>query len=127
LRRQLRWARTTRAVRPGGYAGTILTHGLAPGAALAIVGGAPGIGAAVLWLLVRIGGVSILSRRLKLAPRDLPLLPVADLLAFALYFCGFMGRTVHWSGERMLIARKGIIRPRNGKALLTAPVIRQRD
>jgi len=109
-RRHIRWARTMRSVRPGGYAGTLVTHGLAPASALATIGGAAGIGAALMWLLVRTGGVFILRRQLKLKPRDLLLLPAADLLALALYFGGFMGRTVHWGGARLSISRKGRIR-----------------
>src|SRR5262249_31156776 len=64
-RRHLRWARTMRALRPSGYAGTIVAHGLAPalGLAMLVGGGATGAGALAAWLLVRAGGVLLNARR----------------------------------------------------------------
>ena len=99
-RRHLRWARTTRAVRPGGYAGTIVTHGLVPAIGLALIPGGPLGGAAALaaWAAVRLGGVAWLSEPLGLRALDLLLIPAADAIAFAIFVGGLMGRTVHWGG-----------------------------
>lgn len=117
-RRQLRWARTVRALRPGGYAGTIVTHGIAPALAIALLGAGPApLAAPVLWLLVRAAGLARLGRRLGLSSWDLALLPAADLMAFVLFVAGFLGRTVEWGGARYRVDRTGAITPHVRAAL----------
>ncbi len=106
-RRQVRWARTIRCVRPGGYAGTMITHGIAPAAALAILNG--GAAALAIWLFVRIAGVAVLRRPLSLTGRDLLLLPLADAAAFGIYLAGLSGRSVWWSGVRLRVGPRGSI------------------
>jgi len=107
-RRQLRWARTTRSVRPGGYAGTIVTHGVAPAAALGFLAPFPlSLIAPLVWLGARLTSVGRVMGRLALTPRDLLLLPLADLFAFGLYLAGLRGNVIDWGGRRMVVARGG--------------------
>jgi ceramide glucosyltransferase len=105
---QLRWARTVRDARPAGYAGLVVTHGLA-WALLNVM--ASGLSPVSLWLLalsffLRIAlamtvGASVLSDR-EVLP-FLWLLPVRDVIALGLWTAGFAGNTIVWRGERMVV------------------------
>lgn len=110
-RRHLRWARTMRALRPSGYAGTVVAHGTAPALGLAMLAGWSGAaaGALALWALVRTSTVLLNARRTGCGARDLLLLPVADLLALALFVGGHCGRTVRWGESRLRVGRSGAI------------------
>ncbi len=108
---QLRWLRTVRDARPGGYAGLIFTHGLG-WALLNVI--ASGISPVSLWLLalsffLRLSlamtvGTEVLADRQVLA--YLWLLPARDLMAMGLWIAGFAGNTIVWRGERFVL-RKG--------------------
>lgn len=102
---QLRWLRTVRDMRPRGYAGLILTHGL--GCALLNVI-ASGLSPLSLWLLalaffLRLSvamtvGAEVLSDRMVLP--HLWLLPARDLVAMGLWVAGFASHAIVWRGER---------------------------
>ena len=110
-RRHVRWARTTRLLRPGGYAGSIVMHGSVPAIALALGGTWTALAGLVTWLLVRGSGAALLRERLGLTPRDLLLMPVADLAAFGVYLAGLAGRGVEWGGRRLRVSRDGRLGP----------------
>jgi ceramide glucosyltransferase len=105
---QVRWLRTVRDARPGGYVGLIFTHGLG-WALLNVV--ASGLSPISFWLLamsffLRLTvamtvGAEVLSDRQVLA--YLWLLPGRDLVAMALWIAGFAGNTVVWRGERFVL------------------------
>ncbi len=105
---QLRWLRTVRDARPGGYVGLIFTHGLA-WALLNVI--ASGLSPVSLWLLamsffLRLAlamavGVELLGDRETLA--YLWLLPVRDVVAMGLWVAGFAGNTIVWRGERFVL------------------------
>lgn len=109
--RRLRWARTVRACRPGGYAGAFITHGTALALLfLAAMGftlpGWIGMGS----LLAVRGSTALLVAHGTEDPniaRDLPLLPLSDLLSFALYIASYCGNTIVWRGERFHLLRGG--------------------
>ena len=105
---QLRWARTVRDARPGGYIGLIFTHGLA-WALLNVI--ASGVSPVSFWLL----GLSFFLR-LALAMTDgaqvladhqvLPslwLLPLRDVVAMCVWVAGFAGNTIVWRGQRFTL------------------------
>lgn len=109
---QLRWARTYRICRPGGYFGIILTHGtfwafahiayhsFQP-ASLAIGGAA---------ILLRLATAAHLVRRclgMKTPWTHLLLVVPKDLFISAVWFLAFLGNTVSWSGRRFRVARSG--------------------
>ena len=104
LSRQLRWARTMRVSRPGGYFASGITQPF-PAACLAILvaGCSPaGPAAALLLYLVRCTVATIYSRaflRDNILPRWLWLLPVRDGLAFATWGLAFLGNRVRWRGH----------------------------
>jgi ceramide glucosyltransferase len=109
---QLRWARTYRIERPGGYFGSIVTHGtfwalanllyhqfsplscLACLAALA-VRYTSAANFAWRWLRTDIAGPQLLL----VAPKDL-------FVSF-IWFLAFAGNTVIWSGRRFRVLRSG--------------------
>lgn len=102
---QLRWYRTVRDARPGGYAGLVFTYGL--GWALLNVL-ASGLSPVSLWLLclsffLRLTlamtvGAEVLGDHQVIA--NLWLLPLRDGLAMGLWAAGFAGNTIVWRGER---------------------------
>ena len=105
---QLRWLRTVRSARPGGYAGLIFTHGF--GWAIVNVL-ASGMSPVSLWLLglsffLRLAqamtvGAGVLADHEVLA--NLWLLPLRDVIAMGLWVAGFAGNTIVWRGERFAL------------------------
>ena len=113
---QVRWARTVRDERPGGYVGMILTHGLA-WALLNLL--SSGLSPLSLWLLglsffLRLAqamtvGAEVLGDRQVLP--NLWLLPLRDLVALAVWAAGFAGNTVLWRGERFTLKDGKLVAP----------------
>jgi ceramide glucosyltransferase len=107
---QLRWARTIRASRPGGYAGLLITYTL-PWAILSLLlaRGATWAwvlfaGAALLRLSVAlVTGVSVLHDREVM--RWLWLLPIRDILAVIVWIGGLLGKKIVWQGEEFYLDR----------------------
>ena len=110
---ELRWNRTIRRINPAGHIGSIITFAfpLALMAAilldfrsesLAVMAIALG---ARLFLKYRIDGI--------FATHAGPfwLMPVRDLLSFAVFVASLSGVTVHWRGTRLSVERGGVISP----------------
>jgi ceramide glucosyltransferase len=105
---QLRWLRTVRCSRPAGYAGLIVTHGLA-WALLNLL--ASGLSPLSLWLLglnffLRLAqamtvGAGVLGDH-EVLP-NLWLLPLRDVIAMGLWVAGFAGNTIVWRGVRFML------------------------
>ena len=97
-RHELRWARTVRTITPAGFAGSVLTHGVAIAALGAVVTGF-GLTASiflVISLVLRWGTAAVIAGVLGLAANRLWLLPVRDALSFAVFVASFFGRRVIW-------------------------------
>ncbi|MHB9035671.1 MAG: bacteriohopanetetrol glucosamine biosynthesis glycosyltransferase HpnI [Armatimonadota bacterium] len=114
LGRELRWSVTTRVSRPSGHFGLIVTYGFAYALLFAASTMFSTIGwcvlgavAAIRWLTAYIGA------RICLGDRDFPrrawLLPIRDLLSFAIWIAGYFQRTVSWHGRRLELRRDGRI------------------
>jgi ceramide glucosyltransferase len=105
---QLRWLRTVRDARPGGYAGLVVTYGLA-WALMNVI--ASGVSPLSLWLLalsffLRLGLAMVVGTEVLSDHQVLPslwLLPLRDLAAIGLWAAGFAGNTIVWRGERFVI------------------------
>jgi len=105
---QLRWARTVRDARPGGYIGLLFTHGL-PLALLNVI--ASGLSPISLWifamsLFLRLSlamtvGAEVLGDHQVLA--SLWLLPLRDVIAMGLWIAGFASNTIVWRGNRFTL------------------------
>ncbi|HLJ55203.1 MAG TPA: glycosyltransferase [Chthonomonadaceae bacterium] len=110
--RRLRWARTTRAYRPRGYAGLFVTHGLALALLFLCASGCSALGWAALAIVVLTRAATALMIALRCTGdravlRFLPLLPISDLLSAALYVASYLGRHVLWRGERFRLMPGG--------------------
>jgi ceramide glucosyltransferase len=106
-RHELRWARTIRMIEGAGYAGSLVTQPL-PLALLALVIGGSGalpIAAAVAALVSRLFLKLAVDRRVKEGAGPLWLLPVRDVLWFAVFIVSFFGTRVRWR-EAQLQARR---------------------
>lgn len=101
---QLRWARTMRVSRPGGYCGVALTFGLPWAILLTLI--APHhlwtwflLGTAALMraaVAIDVGWRTLHDRQVL---RDLWLLPLRDVLALAIWAWSYAGNRITWRGE----------------------------
>jgi ceramide glucosyltransferase len=111
LRHELRWARTTRAVSPLGFAGSILTHPLP----LALIGaGLTGFGVSGIALVgVALGCRLVLQLQVDHTlgvPADRWWLgPARDLLAFAIHVASYFVSIVSWRGQRYRVRSDGTL------------------
>ncbi|MBI3667975.1 MAG: bacteriohopanetetrol glucosamine biosynthesis glycosyltransferase HpnI, partial [Acidobacteria bacterium] len=108
-RHRIRWNKTVRACRPGGYFGLLLTFMVPLSlAALAVAPTWWPLAAAGLGLRLA-AALAVGAGRLKdpLVPRYIFLLPAADFLSFALWLAGFFGRQVVWRGSRFQLEPSG--------------------
>ncbi len=106
---QVRWARTIRVSRLGGYLGMPVTMATLWAAALALAG-RPWAAGILLALRLAAGltvAVGVLGMRLGLV--EFLLIPWRDLGGAAVWVAGLGGRTVLWRGQRLRISRDGKI------------------
>src|SRR6185369_14080833 len=104
MRHQIRWARSTRISRPLGYLGLILTYGTALSVLNVIVDRGSGLSIALLaaTLVIRLTmgwviGVHWLGD--EILKKYFWLVPVRDLLSFAIWCLSWAGKTVEWRGR----------------------------
>ena len=105
---QLRWARTVRDARPGGYAGLLFTHGMA-WALINLL--ASGVSPLSLWLLgmsffLRLALAMTVGAEVLGDHQVLPglwLLPLRDVVAMGVWIAGFAGNTIVWRGQRFVL------------------------
>ncbi len=114
LSRQLRWARTMRVSRPGGYLASGITLPFPAALLASLLAPSPVFGVAAVALLygVRLSVCTIFSRRFvrdELFPRWLWLLPLRDMLAFFTWALSFLGNRVEWRGSRFVLKQGGKI------------------
>lgn len=116
LSRQLRWCRTMRVSRPGGYFASGVTQPFWGVAALLLGSGfsvATLVAMALLCLIRSLVALRFSRVYVKdgLLPRYLWLLPLRDLLYSATWALSFLGNRVSWRGERYLLQPGGRIVP----------------
>jgi len=101
---QLRWSRTIRDARRGGYLGLLFTFGLPWSLLMVIATG----GAIWAWFLaavtygIRLGiGLATASQVLgdRHTASNIILLPLRDLIAPFVWFAGLVGNRIHWRGD----------------------------
>jgi ceramide glucosyltransferase len=114
LLRQLRWGRTMRVSRPGGYLASGLTLPF-PGAILALAVSRfslAGVVAAALLYLTRAAVALVYSRTYvkdRLLLRWLWLLPIRDALSFGVWALSLRGHRVRWRGHLFSLSKGGKI------------------
>jgi ceramide glucosyltransferase len=109
FRHELRWTRTIRLVNPIGHLGSFVTHGFTFALLAALLLNANPVSLAIL--------ASALSARLFLKARidglfgtyagPIWLLPLRDLLSFAVFLVSLFGETVHWRGTHFAVEPSG--------------------
>ena len=109
LKHRLRWNRSTRRSRPAGYAGQLFTYPLP--LALLLYAARPAWWPVALAaaLLRAAAGWATAGRVLHdpLAARLFFLVPVQDLLSFAIWVGGFFGNTILWRGRKYYLHADG--------------------
>jgi ceramide glucosyltransferase len=109
LRQDLRWARTIRAIDPGGFAGSIVTNPL-PLAIIAMLAG--GFGPVTATILI-----ATLACRLALQleirqfadakAEGLWLGPLRDIVSFAVFIVSFWPGSLDWRGHKFAVQADG--------------------
>jgi len=108
-RHQVRWARTIRVSRPGGYFGYAITNA-SVWAALAAAAGAWPLAAVCVAVRMLSGVVtSVLVLGDGDAARCWFLIPFRDLWGFAVWLAGTLGSTVEWQSEKLKLDAAGRI------------------
>ena len=100
-RHELRWARTSLTMAPAGFAGSIVTHTVVVTAlAVAACATSPvAWGLVAISLALRLLSARVIARALGLPTAGLWLLPLRDILSFAVFLGSFCGRNVSWGGR----------------------------
>lgn len=114
--RQVRWSRTNRVGRPGGYAAAFIRHGVFLSLLLLLAQGLTPLSLAALasTTALRLGVVATVTTKILRAPdpcRGLWLLPAADALSLLFWALAFTGNTITWRGQRSRITRSGHLEP----------------
>jgi ceramide glucosyltransferase len=113
LRHELRWARTTRAVDPLGFSGSIITHPLPLALIAAALMGfdAYGIAMVVAALACRLVLQLQVDHTLGVRADRWWLGPVRDLLAFGVHVASYFVTIVSWRGRRFRVHSDGTLVP----------------
>ncbi len=108
-RHELRWARTSRAMAPTGFAGSIITHTVMVTMLAAAAWGSEveAWGCVGISLLLRWISAVVTARALDLPRTGLWLLPLRDALSFAVFLSSFFGRNVFWRDQLFRIEPSG--------------------
>jgi ceramide glucosyltransferase len=110
---ELRWSRTIRTIDPAGHLGSILTHPLA----FALLSGLMSRGAVwsgivlVTAIVARIALKLQLDKALRHSSTVVALLPIWDLVPFAVYLLSFLSSRVVWRGFNFKVGRDGLLVP----------------
>jgi ceramide glucosyltransferase len=109
FRHELRWARTIRLIAPMGFLGSVVTQPVVLTLVAMATGTLPAAAAAMVVLagLCRVGAVRAVDRLLGLPPSPLHLLPLRDLLSFAVFVASFFARRVAWRDRTFRIGANG--------------------
>lgn len=110
LAHELRWARTLRLLAPAGYLGMGVTHPLAWGLMAAMAAPAGwGVTALAVALFARLGLAAAVDSATGATAKlgRLALLPLRDLLSFAIWAAGLARSSVVWGGRRYRLRRDG--------------------
>jgi ceramide glucosyltransferase len=111
-RHELRWAMTIRQIDPIGYSGWIITHAFPLGLIAWALGGEEiAICLAAGALACRSVLIYAIERGYGLPPRPYWLIPLRDLLSFAVFAAGFVARDLSWKGRRYTLMSEGNLIP----------------
>ena len=105
---EVRWALTIRSIDPLGYLGSGMGHALPLATiALCLGGGLPALSLALAALACRAALLAAIERGFGLPAHPYWLIPLRDLLSFAVFLAGFAARDVSWRGHRYRLISEG--------------------
>jgi ceramide glucosyltransferase len=104
---ELRWARTMRGIAPVGYAASVVTMPVPLALLAALLLPAAGLPVLALCLAVRLLQTAWLARMLAVPRPAAWLVPVRDLLSFALVIASFCGSAISWRDQRFRVDAEG--------------------
>jgi len=107
---RLRWARSTRRSRPAGYIGQLFTMPF-PVALLLVAVHLEWWPVLPLIVVLRFLAAYVASARVLRANLNWLLLPLEDLIGFAVWIAGFFGSTITWRGRRYRVLADGRFAP----------------
>jgi ceramide glucosyltransferase len=109
LKHRLRWNRSTRRSRPVGYVGQLFTNPLPLGLLLWAVKPEwwPAVAATVIFRAAAGWATAGYVLRDPLTARLFFLVPLQDLLSFAMWLAGFFGNTILWRGRKYYLRADG--------------------
>ncbi|MGI8500882.1 MAG: bacteriohopanetetrol glucosamine biosynthesis glycosyltransferase HpnI [Hassallia sp.] len=112
IHRQTRWNCCTRVSRPWGYLGLIFTHGTVMSLLFLIATGGSIFGWAIALLtwstrLIMAWVVGVKSLKDPVASKFLWLVPLRDLIGFAIWCYALFGNTFEWRGQRLKLTKDG--------------------
>jgi ceramide glucosyltransferase len=109
LRHEMRWTRTIRLVNPAGHVGSFITHGFAFALMSAVLLDFNSVSLAILALTL--GSRLFLKYRIDTLfgtyAGPYGLVPLRDLLSFAVFVASLFGETVHWRGAHFAVEPSG--------------------
>jgi ceramide glucosyltransferase len=109
FRHELRWTRTIRLVNPAGHLGSFVTHGFAFAllAAILLNFNPVSLGVLAVALAARLVLKSRIDGLFGTYAGPLWLMPLRDLLSFAVFLTSLFGETVHWRGAHFAVEASG--------------------
>ena len=108
-RHEIRWARTIRSVDPAGYAGLAITHAFPLGLLGALAGRPGALIVAAAAIACRIALCMRIERAFGLQRHPRWLVPLRDLLSFAVFVWSFFGLAVSWKGSDYRVKSDGTL------------------
>lgn len=123
---QLRWARTYRVNRPGGYFGSILTHGTFWALLNVVLNGFSPLSCAASGALLALRYAAAARMAWTHLKTDhglaaLALVAPKDLFVTAVWFAAFAGNTVVWSGHRFAVDQAGAMQDLTATPAMALP------
>ena len=111
FRHELRWSRTIRLVNQAGHLGSVVTHGFVFALLAAILLHFNAVSLALL--LAALGSRLFLKLRIDglfgTYAGPFWLMPLRDLLSFAVFVTSLFGERVHWRGTRFAVEASGVM------------------
>ena len=113
FRHELRWARTIRGVDLPGHAGSLVTHPVPLALIAALLTGfaVPALVVLAVAVVARFLLAAVIDRAAQRRGRLLWLLPLRDMLSFAVFVGSFLGRAVEWRGQKFHVTTDGDLSP----------------
>lgn len=117
IKHELRWTRTILAIDPAGFTGSLITHAV-PNALLAVMmtQAAPvQLVLLVAALIARAGVKAAIDRASESRSGPIFLLPLRDILSYAVFIITFFVQRVEWRGAHFAVNADGTITPKRPK------------